>query len=231
MNSTRCWLHIGRSCITYSLPIFQSHNFVITSVFVLASYNSIGVVRSDAIIRSVCLHDMCDGIKVWNQWCHRCLLMSSVRRDLVSSCCTKVLCAEHLFFEDNFVPDHFTPFQIINLVLDKRNFLMHILLLFLVYISTGSCTPNPGAKSCRPKENIFVLHLCSTGSLLDSIIWVVFCWSLDPDFCHPTSRFGCPFVSVKEPRHFECIICCDRVCFVDSPSCVHNIPKDLTGFV
>ena len=164
---------------------------------------------------------MCDGIQVWTQCWHRCLLMSSVRRDLVSSCCTKVLCAEHLFFEDNFVPDHFTPFQIINLVLDKRNCLMHTLLWSPAYTSTESCTPCPGARSCRPKEKTFVAHLCSIGSLLDSIIWVVFGWSLDQEFCHPTSRFGCPFISVLESRHFECIICCDRVCCVVSPSCVH----------
>ena len=50
-------------------------------------------------------------------------------------------------------------------------------------------------------------------------------WQADSDCCRPTSRFGCPFISVRESRHFERIICCDWCYLVVSTSCVHHIQE------
>ena len=57
-----------------------------------------------------------------------------------------------------------------------------------------------------------------------------FAWQADQDCCHPTSRFGWPFISVFESRHFERIICCDWCYVVVSTFCVHHIPEILNEF-
>ena len=100
----------------------------------------------------------------------------------------------------------------------------------LAYPSTEPCTPNCGAKSCPPKGTMSETISYSTGSDLNTTVLFVFAWSADQHICHPTSRFGCPFTSVFEPRRFERIICCDWCYVVVSTSCVHHITEILNEF-
>ena len=118
MNFITYWLHIGRVWVTHCLSNCQSHNFVFECILVVAIHAHTGVVRNDAVIRQVRLHNMCDGIQDWMLCWHPCLVMSSLLRDYFSSCRKKVLCAEHHLFEDSLVPNHCICFWT-NLVLDK----------------------------------------------------------------------------------------------------------------
>ena len=188
MNFMIYWLHIGCVWVTHSLSSCQSHNFAFERIFVLAINDDTGVVRSDAVIWSVCLRNMCDCIQGWILCWHLCILMFSLRRDYFSSCCTKVLCAEYrLFemFENSLVPNHYNLFWIINLVLDNPRF-WEPMLSFVPPLAYEPCTPNYRANSCLPKETTSESILYSTGSMLNTIVWVSAAWQADQDCCHPT---------------------------------------------
>ena len=113
MNFITYWLHIGRVWVTHCLSSCKSHNFVFECILVLAIHAHTGVVRKDAVIQSVCLHNMCDGIQGWMPCWHPCLVMFSSLRNYFSSCCKKALCAEYRLFDDNLF------FQLLNLFLNQ----------------------------------------------------------------------------------------------------------------
>ena len=173
--------HFGRIWVAHSLSSCQSHNFAFEGICVLATNDDIGLVRSDGVIWSICLRDMCGGIQDWFFGWHLCLLMFSLRREYFSSFCTKVLSAEYRLFEGSFVHNHYTLFWIINLSFVKSHFWEPILSFVppLAYPITGPCPPNCGAKSCPPIETMSETILYSTGSMLNVIVWVFSAWQAD----------------------------------------------------